>query len=175
VGIVFDDWVTKPAYREAVGNRLGFRAIAQPRDSRAKAGGGSSFDGHADVPGTDPSSLLQRSQRLSTAERDLLEQVLADPSIIEAQRKLRAFLQSETERWLGCQDSNLGMEESKSSALPLGYIPPARQESRRPSVGGAHHNQSFATRQWHAAMRVIVFWEHWGCSNARFRDAGIVA
>lgn len=39
--------------------------------------------------------------------------------------------------WLGCQDSNLGMAESKSAALPLGYIPPAREENRRPSdVGG---------------------------------------
>jgi hypothetical protein len=25
--------------------------------------------------------------------------------------------------WLGCQDSNLGMAESKSTALPLGYTP----------------------------------------------------
>ena len=25
--------------------------------------------------------------------------------------------------WLGCQDSNLGMPESKSGALPLGYTP----------------------------------------------------
>src|SRR5208337_3390682 len=25
--------------------------------------------------------------------------------------------------WLGCQDSNLGMAESKSAALPLGYTP----------------------------------------------------
>jgi hypothetical protein len=26
--------------------------------------------------------------------------------------------------WLGRQDSNLGMAESKSAALPLGYAPP---------------------------------------------------
>ena len=26
-------------------------------------------------------------------------------------------------RWLGRQDSNLGMAESKSAALPLGYAP----------------------------------------------------
>ncbi|WP_339085075.1 hypothetical protein [Hyphomicrobium sp. ghe19] len=95
MGIVFDDWVTKPSYREAIANRLGFKAVAQPRASRAKAGGGSSFDGRAQVAGTDPSSLLQRSQRLSPAERDLLERVLADAAIVEAQRKLRAFLQSE--------------------------------------------------------------------------------
>ena len=25
--------------------------------------------------------------------------------------------------WLGCQESNLGMAESKSAALPLGYTP----------------------------------------------------
>src|SRR3569832_481342 len=29
-------------------------------------------------------------------------------------------------KWLGCQDSNLGMLESKSSALPLGDTPPKR-------------------------------------------------
>jgi hypothetical protein len=28
--------------------------------------------------------------------------------------------------WLGRQDSNLGMAESKSAALPLGYAPPER-------------------------------------------------
>src|SRR6266446_781324 len=28
--------------------------------------------------------------------------------------------------WLGCQDSNLGMAESKCAALPLGYAPPKR-------------------------------------------------
>src|SRR6185437_2718865 len=28
--------------------------------------------------------------------------------------------------WLGRQDSNLGMAESKSAALPLGYAPPGR-------------------------------------------------
>lgn len=96
--IVFDDWVTKPPYRRAIASRLGFKAVAQPRASRAKAGGGSSFDGHAQVAGTDPSSLLQRSQRLSPAERDLLEQVLADAAIVEAQCKLRAFRQSEERR-----------------------------------------------------------------------------
>ena len=29
--------------------------------------------------------------------------------------------------WLGHQDSNLGMAESKSAALPLGYAPPSRR------------------------------------------------
>lgn len=95
VAIVFDDWVTKPAYREAVASRLGFKSVVQPRASRAKEGGGSSFDGHSQVAGTDPSSLLQRRQRLSAAERDLLEQVLADAAITEAQRKLNAFLSSQ--------------------------------------------------------------------------------
>ena len=28
--------------------------------------------------------------------------------------------------WLGCQGSNLGMVESKSTALPLGYTPSVR-------------------------------------------------
>ena len=95
VVIVFDEWVTNPAYRQAVAKRLGFKAVAQPRASRAKAGGGSSFDGHAHVAGGDPSSLLRRRDRLGPAERDLLEQVLADATIVEAQRKLDAFLPSQ--------------------------------------------------------------------------------
>src|SRR5689334_18307662 len=33
--------------------------------------------------------------------------------------------------WLGRQDSNLGMEESKSSALPLGYAPKTTVNRRR--------------------------------------------
>jgi hypothetical protein len=33
------------------------------------------------------------------------------------------FRRTVTSGWLGCQDSNLGMAESKSAALPLGYTP----------------------------------------------------
>jgi hypothetical protein len=33
--------------------------------------------------------------------------------------------------WLGRQDSNLGMAESKSAALPLGYAPTRRRAARR--------------------------------------------
>jgi hypothetical protein len=33
--------------------------------------------------------------------------------------------------WLGRQDSNLGMAESKSAALPLGYAPTGTGEPRR--------------------------------------------
>jgi hypothetical protein len=32
--------------------------------------------------------------------------------------------------WLGRQDSNLGMAESKSAALPLGYAPPTHYIDR---------------------------------------------
>jgi hypothetical protein len=35
----------------------------------------------------------------------------------------RKILQLPMGCWLGCQDSNLGMAESKSAALPLGYTP----------------------------------------------------
>jgi hypothetical protein len=34
-------------------------------------------------------------------------------------------------RWLGRQDSNLGMAESKSAALPLGYAPTGAGEPHR--------------------------------------------
>ena len=42
--------------------------------------------------------------------------------------------------WLGRQDSNLGMAESKSAALPLGYAPP-----------GAKAGPAFAKRRDHSA------------------------
>ncbi len=37
-----------------------------------------------------------------------------------------ALLTTPQANWLGCQDSNLGMPESKSGALPLGYTPTER-------------------------------------------------
>ena len=41
-------------------------------------------------------------------------------------------------RWLGRQDSNLGMAESKSAALPLGYaptVPESRTEHSHAAAG----------------------------------------
>jgi hypothetical protein len=43
----------------------------------------------------------------------------------------RIFSKSQT-AWLGRQDSNLGMAESKSAALPLGYAPKRSQEMTAP-------------------------------------------
>ena len=37
--------------------------------------------------------------------------------------KMEVCRTSRKANWLGCQDSNLGMAESKSAALPLGYTP----------------------------------------------------
>lgn len=42
-------------------------------------------------------------------------------------------------RWLGRQGSNLGMAESKSAALPLGYAP---------SSAGRDHNRNFGQEQF---------------------------
>ena len=44
--------------------------------------------------------------------------------------------------WLGRLDSNQGMAESKSAALPLGYAPSHRRIAgrRRGPIGGAHHS-----------------------------------
>ena len=44
--------------------------------------------------------------------------------------------------WLGRQDSNLGMAESKSAALPLGYAPTNRNVPLR----AARFNGRFVTR-----------------------------
>ena len=41
--------------------------------------------------------------------------------------------------WLGRQDSNLGMAESKSAALPLGYAPP--RHSAADDTGAGAHDQ----------------------------------
>jgi hypothetical protein len=43
--------------------------------------------------------------------------------------------------WLGRQDSNLGMAESKSAALPLGYAPIRIKSSARDDSGGAQPDQ----------------------------------
>src|SRR6185437_908309 len=45
-------------------------------------------------------------------------------------RWMHAILARDT-CWLGRQDSNLGMAESKSAALPLGYAPKPAQEGPR--------------------------------------------
>src|SRR5271156_5223382 len=45
-------------------------------------------------------------------------------------------LQSLSWAWLGRLDSNQGMAESKSAALPLGYAPPAREGRGRLSRSG---------------------------------------
>src|SRR5690242_9166714 len=45
--------------------------------------------------------------------------------------------------WLGRQDSNLGMAESKSAALPLGYAP---RPGRKPA----------ALSDWHGGARTIA-------------------
>ena len=53
-------------------------------------------------------------------------------------------------QWLGREDSNLRMAESKSAALPLGYAPKAptdyRQLARSPAAA-AHHNGARAPDQ----------------------------
>src|SRR5262245_40461119 len=61
-------------------------------------------------------------------------------------------------RWLGRQDSNLGMPESKSGALPLGYAP-----SRSRPVGRADHSGAAPADQ---CARDRLGWRH---------DAGAVA
>jgi hypothetical protein len=43
--------------------------------------------------------------------------------------------------WLGRQDSNLGMAESKSAALPLGYAPPTHEMRARDDSDGAPGDQ----------------------------------
>jgi hypothetical protein len=91
VSIVFDVWITDEGYRNAIAQRLGFDPKIPPRASRAKAGGGSSFEGSARV--TDTHSLLRRRELLSGEEGDVLSDVLADPAIAHASRALAAFIQ----------------------------------------------------------------------------------
>src|SRR5215510_4255696 len=65
--------------------------------------------------------------------------------------------------WLGRQDSNLGMPESKSGALPLGYAP----SWSRP-VGRADHSGAAPADQCAASAQEIV-------GLARRHDAGAAA
>ena len=48
--------------------------------------------------------------------------------------------------WLGRQDSNLGMAESKSAALPLGYAP-IPSDWRRPPGPAAQHSDGACAKQ----------------------------
>ena len=65
------------------------------------------------------------------------------------------------EVWLGRQDSNLGMAESKSAALPLGYAPPVRIGSVHAGNLPRHATQGlremrhppFAVSPWDCFMR----------------------
>ena len=86
--------------------------------------------------------------------KDVLEQLVtggAMPAGI-ARRAVRSFVPN----WLGRQDSNLGMAESKSAALPLGDAPIRRSDTiywRRlqdPSGGGMQMPHGLA-RQLKAA------------------------
>ncbi len=63
-----------------------------------------------------------------------------------------------SEKWLGRQDSNLGMAESKSTALPLGYAPicAVMRQRRMPTLnayidkGGQGRNPPNRCRAAHA-------------------------
>lgn len=54
-------------------------------------------------------------------------------SMPEGVDRLRLLFRLVFLNWLGRQDSNLGMAESKSAALPLGYAPKCRGSARRPA------------------------------------------
>jgi hypothetical protein len=56
-------------------------------------------------------------------------------------------LRKSIKQWLGRQDSNLGMAESKSAALPLGYAPSggASAAARADHSGEAGGDQRLAT------------------------------
>ena len=53
----------------------------------------------------------------------------------------RKILRYQYVTWLGRQDSNLGMAESKSAALPLGYAPAVPQSSRADHTGAGAADQ----------------------------------
>src|SRR5262249_31019036 len=60
--------------------------------------------------------------------------------------------------WLGRQDSNLGMAESKSAALPLGYAPPRNRPcgGRTIAAGGRPINVGRAGLHGRRAWTVSV-------------------
>src|SRR4051812_21531462 len=53
--------------------------------------------------------------------------------------------------WLGRLDSNQGMAESKSAALPLGYAP-TRPQIRPANAGGPYRGRSGQSTPWRIAL-----------------------
>ena len=76
--------------------------------------------------------ILSRSQhvRAVSAECPFVRKVRV-PHICPVRIQKRSSLCNNRRNWLGRQDSNLGMAESKSAALPLGDAPRLRRFSRR--------------------------------------------
>ena len=99
VAIFFDLWITNVAYREWVAAQLGFNSVIPPRMSRAKAGGGSSFDGHASISASSATSLLCRRNQLADRQRAVLDKVLSDPSIVQSEQKLAKFIDAKEHFW----------------------------------------------------------------------------
>ena len=50
--------------------------------------------------------------------------------------------------WLGCEDSNLGMRESESRALPLGDTPSCKEESFNKLALPGQAIIAFAKNRW---------------------------
>ncbi len=90
IGIVYDRWIIDADYRSKLAGQLGLQTVASPRKSRAKEGGGSSFDRHTVVSG--PDALLNRKSFLAEHEQRVLKQVLSEPRIVDAQMRLARFL-----------------------------------------------------------------------------------
>ena len=83
---------------------------------------------------------------------------------------------TKTEIWLGRQDSNLGMAESKSAALPLGYAPlaPSWRSHASHGRGAARtYTRKVIWRQsWpHPPRQPVLAGQGHGRYNARSPDA----
>src|ERR1700755_1938783 len=81
------------------------------------------------APGTDHvhSAAVAHHLRLPNCQRDSLDRAAGG-----AGRRNEVFQGVIMEIWLGRLDSNQGMAESKSAALPLGYAPTVQE-----AAGGA--------------------------------------
>src|SRR5947209_8758091 len=80
---------------------------------------------------------------------------------------LDLFLARPSVTWLGREDSNLRMAESKSAALPLGYAPMLRSLRRSAEHSGAMsaNQRPYSAARLHPRKRMIQYSPHFKCQS----------
>ena len=84
--IFYDAWLTTDHYRSALALSLEFSAFSEPSGELTTEGGGSSFGSER----LDQAALLRRVDLLSEPEKQILEQIMSDPEMIDLDTLMKA-------------------------------------------------------------------------------------